>query len=150
MLCASFPLLYRHISLAKPRRARCEMRDWKAKVRRSTCQAHCPLDAPSFRIRVGYLRRWHFNQADMRIHLPLADISMAAIILFYCPNNNARWTQCRWRCEIMKDAHPRAHSSRHREIFRLMCWLISRFFLVIFEFKYFFIFLELNNKKVPR
>jgi len=57
MLYASFPLLYRYISLAKPRRARCEMRDWKAKVRRSTCQAHCPLDAPSFRIRVGYLRR---------------------------------------------------------------------------------------------
>lgn len=54
-LCASFPLLC--ISLTKPRRARCEMRDWKAKVRRSTCQAHCPLDAPSFRIRAGYLRR---------------------------------------------------------------------------------------------
>lgn len=55
---------------------------------RSTCQVHCPLDAPSFRIRVGYLRRWHFNQADTRIHLPFVDISMAAIILLYCPANN--------------------------------------------------------------
>lgn len=64
------------------------MRDWKAKVHRSTCQAHCPLDAPSFRIRAGYPRRWHFNQADTPIHLPPADISMAAIILFYCPANN--------------------------------------------------------------
>lgn len=64
------------------------MRDWKAKVRRSTCQVHCPLDAPSFRIRAGYLRQWHFNQADTRIHLPPADISMTAIILFYCPANN--------------------------------------------------------------
>lgn len=52
------------------------------------------------------------------LHLPPANISMAAIILFHCPANNVRWTRRRWWCEIMKDTYPRAHSCIIRSIKR--------------------------------